>query len=103
MLKYTDENPCDSRSCNFFLKPSFYFLFISCNFIYLSLAALGLGCCAGFSLLVMSGRYSSCSVRAASHCSDFSLWSTDLEHRLSSCGGRALVALRHLGSSQIRD
>ena len=83
-------------------------VFLTILFIYLFLAVLGLCCCAGFSLVAVSGLlvaewllllqsldsrhegFSSCGSRA-------------LEHRLSSCGDRALLASRHVGSSWIRD
>ena len=50
------------------------------SFIYLFLSVLGLHCREGFSLVVLSGDYASCGVRA-SHCGGFSL--------LQSMGSRA--------------
>ena len=55
--------------------------FLKYNFIYSFLIALGLHCCTGFSLVVVSGDYSSCSAQA-SHLCGFSC--------LRSMGSRAL-------------
>ena len=58
---------------------------------HLFLAVLGLCCCTGFSLVVPSGGYSSCSARA-SHCGGSSCWGARAlgSSSLSSCGSRAL-------------
>ena len=46
----------------------------------------------------------SCCGTQALGCADFSsCGSRALEHRLNNCGAKALVALRHVGSSRIRD
>ena len=98
----------------------FHFLFI-CLF----LAVPGLSCCMGFSLVVASRSYSLVVVhrlliamasplaehrlqeRELSSCGTglSSRGSPALEHRLNSCGfsNTGLVALQHLGSSQIRN
>ena len=60
-------------------------------FIYLLLAVLGLLCCEGFSLVVMSrGLLSSCGARA-SHCNGFFCGAWAIAHTgfSSSCGTRA--------------
>ena len=43
------------------------FLFVKINFIYLFLAVLGLHCCVGVSLVVVSGSYSLTGSTQASH------------------------------------
>ena len=72
--------------------------------------------CGHFSSCGKQGLLFSCSVRA-SRCNGFSCCrarvlghsgfsscsSQFLEHRLGSCGALGLVALQHVGSSQIRD
>lgn len=81
---------------------------------------LDLHCCVGLSLVVVSRGYSLSWGVWPSHCADFSCcraqslrhtdlsnWSSGwgseaLEHTFNSCG-TILAALRHLGSSQIRD
>ena len=88
-----------------------------CFLIYLFLALLGLPCCVGFPLMWPVGG------TLWLHCTGFScedrLWdmrasvvatcglsscsSWALEHRLSSCGSRALGALSHIASSQTKD
>ena len=89
-----------------------FYLFFKKIFIYLFLAVLGLQCCVGFSLVVVSGGYS---LAVASM--DFLLWCLlllwgmhsrvcgfnsfslqALEHRLVSCGARAwlLCGMWHL-------
>jgi len=55
-------------------------LFLKSSFIYLFLSVLGLHCHEGFSLVVLSGDYANCGVRA-SRCGGFSL--------LQSMGSRA--------------
>ena len=69
----------------------FYFYFI----IILLLAVLGLHCCEGFSLAVVSRSYSlvarfrcgfSCGTQALLHAGFKSCSSRALEHRLRSCG-----------------
>ena len=77
-------------------------------FIYLFLAVLGLCCCAGFSLVAVSGllvaEWLLLLQSLDSRCAGFSsCGSRALEHRVSSCGNRALFASRHVGSSRIRD
>ena len=70
--------------------------------IYFFLVVLGLHCYAGFSLVAASGGYSS--LRCGSFSSWWPLLLRALEHRLSSCGTRALfVAPRHVESSRTRD
>ena len=112
---------------NLFLEPVklinffFFFLVSACwfflsLFIYLFLAALGLHCYVGFSLVAVSGGYSLVAVFRLLITVAFlavgmgsrprglsSRGSWALEHRLNSCGARGLAAPRQRGSSQTRD
>ena len=68
---------------------NFYF------FTYLFLAVLGLHCCMGFSLVAVHGLL----IVLASLICD----SSASAHRLNSLWCMGLIALHHVGSSQIRD
>ena len=58
---------------------------------------------AGFSLVVVSGGYSSCRAQTLGHAGFSTRDSRALEHRLSSSGARALLLCRMCGLDQVRD
>ena len=68
------------------------------------MAALGLHCCAwAFSSCGEQGLCSGCGAWASHHCGGSHCTAQAPEHRLSSCGTRALVAPWQVESSQTRD
>ena len=98
----------------------FMYLFFKILFVYLFLAMLGLPCCKGLSLAAASRGYSLAAKSwllngVAFLATDHGFWECRLqwlwhmgsvvmaiEHRFSSCSTHSL-ALRHVGSSWIRD